>query len=302
MTIRAPRAGEVDRLVADLQRGPAAAREAAIARLRVIGARAVDKVSALLATEHPPLVRAAAVQALEGIDDERVIGLALDALADADSEVVIGAIGVLRPWIAREEGTRVMDALMALAVDNGRHPAARRAALDALSDLPQHLVQHVVQQTAAALGAAPPEDPASARAWLHSHHDAPLSELHDFLVRARDTEKRESSSRQQDWQMIRAAAHAVLASRGSRVALYDLRETFDAARGPLPLDFLTAVRKVGDASCLEPMARAWTASPSSETWWRERLADTAADIMQRTRLSGRSNVIKRIRAKFDGFL
>jgi hypothetical protein len=50
------------------------------------------------------------------------------------------------------------------------------------------------------------------------------------------------------------------------------------------------------------MARAWTASPSSETWWRERLADTAADIMQRTRLSGRSNVIKRIRAKFDGFL
>ncbi len=102
--------------------------------------------------------------------------------------------------------------------------------------------------------------------------------------------------------MTRAAAHAVLARRGSRVALYDLRETFDAAQAPLPLDFLAAVTTLGDASCLEPMARAWAASPAGETWWRDRLADAAADIMHRTRLSGRSNVVKRIRGRWTGFL
>ena len=302
MVIRASRAGEVDRLVADLQRGPAAARDAAIARLRVIGARAVDKLSTLLAGAHPPPVRAAAVKALEGIDDERVIDPALGALADADSDVVTCAIGVLRTWITREKGTRVMDGLIAIAVDRSRDRAARRAALDALADLPQHVVQPVLQQATATLGAAAPDDPVSAREWLDAHQDASLSELHEFIVRAREAEKGEPLTQRRDWQVTRAAAHAVLAQRGSRVALYDLRETFDAAQGPLPLDFLTAARKVGDASCLEPMARAWAASPAAETWWRDRLADAAADIMHRTRLSGRSNVVKRIRAKWTGFL
>ncbi|HEY6361462.1 MAG TPA: HEAT repeat domain-containing protein [Vicinamibacterales bacterium] len=301
--IRASRAGEVDRLVADLRHGPAAARDAAIARLRVIGSRAVDKLAALLAVGQPPMVRAAVVRALEGIDDARVIDLALGALPDTDADVVTGAIGVLRAWIAREDGTRVMDALTAIAVDPARDGGARRAALDALSDLPRHLVQPVLQQAAAALGAATLDDPASAREWLDARHGAPLSDLHEFIVRARDAEKREPfAHRRQDWQVTRAAAHAVLAQRGSRVALYDLRETFDAAQGPLPLDFLTAVTMVGDASCLEPMARAWAAAPAGEAWWRERLADAAADIMHRTRLSGRSNVVKRIRAKWTRFL
>jgi hypothetical protein len=86
------------------------------------------------------------------------------------------------------------------------------------------------------------------------------------------------------------------------VALYDLRETFDAAAAPLPLDFLVAASAIGDASCLEPLARAWAAAPPGETWWRDRLADVAAEIMHRTRLSGRSNVVKRIRTRWTGFL
>ena len=122
-------------------------------------------------------------------------------------------------------------------------------------------------------------------------------------MRARDAGKQDQSPRRrQEWLTARAAAHAVLARRGSRVALYDLREAFDASAGPLPLDFLAAVTMVGDASCLEPMARAWAASPVEEAWWRDRLADGAADIMHRTRLSGRSNVVKRIRGKWTGFL
>ena len=105
---------------------------------------------------------------------------------------------------------------------------------------PQHVVQPVLQQSRARRSVQPPpDDPVSAREWLDAHHEAPLSELHEFIVRARDAEKREPLARRQDWQVTRAAAHAVLAQRGSRVALYDLRETFDAAHGPLPLDFLT---------------------------------------------------------------
>ena len=96
--------------------------------------------------------------------------------------------------------------------------------------------------------------------------------------------------------------HAALARRGSRVALYDLREAFDAAQEPLPLDFLTAVTTIGDASCLEPMARAWAAAAPTEKWWRDRLAEAATDIMHRTRLSGRSALMKRIRAKWAGFM
>jgi hypothetical protein len=85
------------------------------------------------------------------------------------------------------------------------------------------------------------------------------------------------------------------------VALYDLREAFDTATGPLAPDFLVAITAIGDESCLEPMARAWAAA-TGEAWWRDRLADAAADIMRRARLNGRSVVVKRLRTKWPGFI
>lgn len=301
--IRTSRAREVERLVADVRAGSPLQRDAAVARLRVIGGRALDKLSTLLVPPTPEAVRVAALKALDGIDDPRVVPLALDRLGDADVEVVTGAIGVLRGWVTREEGTRVMDALTALALDTARPSNVRLAALDALSSLPRHLVDPLLQHAHAATSTPALDDPIGAREWLASHQGVPLSELHEFIVHARETEKRESSARRrQDWLVTRGAAHAVLAQRGSRVALYDLRETFDAADAPLPLDFLVAAAAIGDATCLEPMARAWAAAPPGEAWWRDRLADVAGDIMHRTRLSGRSNVVKRIRSRWTGFL
>ena len=303
MVIRASRAGEVERLVADVRDGSPLQRDAAVARLRVIGGRAIDKLSSLLGPTTPAAARVAALKALDGVDDPRAVSLALDKLADADIEVVFGAIGVLRGWVTREDGTRVLDRLTAIALDTARPSPVRLAALDALSSLPRHLVDPLLQHAHAAHPPPVLDDPIGAREWLASHHGLPLSELHDFIVHAREAEKRESSARRrQDWLVTRAAAHAVLAQRGSRVALYDLRETFDAADAPLPLDFLVAAAAIGDASCLEPMARAWAAVPAGETWWRDRLADVAAEIIHRTRLSGRSSAVKRIRAKWTGFL
>jgi hypothetical protein len=303
VVIRSSRAGEVERLIGALASASSVEREAAVARLRVVGPRAVERLAALLASDATPVARAAALEALLDSDDPRTLQLGLDNLAHAEADVAVAAAGVLRGWAPRETGTRVLDALAGAALDPTRHARVRLAALDALSSLPREVVQPVLEQVQAAPAPADLDEPLGARDWLAAHAGAGLSELHDFVVKAREQEQRESSARRrQDWLVTRGAAHAVLARRGSRIALYDLREAFDAATRALPLDFLSAITAIGDATCLEPLARAWAAAPPEETWWRERLADAATEIMHRTRLSGRSAIVKRLRVKFDGFI
>ena len=99
---------------------------------------------------------------------------------------------------------------------------------------------------------------------------------------------------------MRGAAHLALARRGSRLALYDLRDTFGAATRPLPVDFLMAVAAVGDESCLEPLARAW-ARAGTEPWWQTHLAEAASEVMARHGLSGRHAVVRRLRDKWPEF-
>jgi hypothetical protein len=268
----------------------------------VIGGRAIPRLSALIASDAAPPVRSAALGALDGVDDRRTIAIALGALASNDAGVVSAAIGVLRGWLTREPGTQVLEALTAVAVDPARDARVTRAALDALSDLPPELVRPILDRqpphTAIAF-----DDPAAARAWVAARAgQAPLSELHDALARMGERERAEGAeTARRAWCAARGAAHAALAGRGSRIALYDLKETFDTARGAVPLDFLSAITAIGDASCLEPLARAWAASPPDE-WWRERLSGAAEAIVHRTRLSGRSAVMKRVRAKWAGFV
>jgi hypothetical protein len=80
-----------------------------------------------------------------------------------------------------------------------------------------------------------------------------------------------------------------------------LRESFDSTAGPLPLDFLLAMSAIGDSSCLEPLARAWSAV-ADDLWWRERLQVTARDIMKRDMLTARHAAVKRMRSKYPGFV
>lgn len=290
-------------LAAALLGGSADRREAAVARLRIIGTRALPQLDTLVRSDAPADARAAALEALEGSQEPRAADLALGALDDTDTNVAVAAIGVLRTWITREARPTVLDALTGVALDPARTDVVRLAALDALSELPRDLVQPVLQQAARdALAAGAVDDPIAAREWLAAHPDASLSELHALVARIREHERREPAARViQDWVVTRGAVHAALARRGSRVALYDLRESFDAAQSPLPLDFLTAATAVGDASCLEPLARAWAASPR-EAWWRTRLSEAAADILRKEKLTGRSAVAKRLRTKYPGFL
>ena len=293
--------GEIGRLIAALRSGDSLAREAAAARLRVIGAGALTRLAALVREDHDASVRAAALTTIEGIDHPRSADIAIAALTDPDAAVRTAAIPVLRVWMSREPGTRVLEALTGVALDREQPAAVRLAALDALSALPRDIIQPILER---APDAAPPvfTDPQAAREWLESHRDAPLSILHGLVAMARERERADApSARQRDWLVVRGAVHALLARRRSRVALYDLRESFDAARSPLPLDFLTAITAIGDGACIEPLARAWAASPA-ETWWRERLSEAAAEIMRHEKLSARSASLKRIRAKWPEFL
>jgi hypothetical protein len=299
------RLGEIERLIADLAAGPAVRRDAAVARLRVIGARALPYLSSLLESrDTSAITRAAALMVLDGHDDPKSVSLATTALEDTDPDVAIAAIGVLRGWLIREDGTHALEAVMAAALDKRRDGTVRLAALDALSELPPQLVAPIREQAPIDSGQQPAlADPAALLAWLTEHEQsAALSALHAAITGARDRERDETAGRRRDeWTRVRGAAHVALAHRGSRVAVYDLREAFDVARQPLPADFLTAAARIGDVSCLEPMARAW-AGAKGEPWWRSRLMESAADIVVRLKLSGRHATIKRIRAKWPGFL
>ena len=81
-------------------------------------------------------------------------------------------------------------------------------------------------------------DPVALRhALLQEGRTLPLTTLHRFIQRLGEREAGEPASRRPEWMAARAAAHAALATRGSRIALYDLRETLEAATEPLPVDF-----------------------------------------------------------------
>jgi hypothetical protein len=258
----------------------------------------------VISSDAPSHVRATALTALDGIDDVRTADIAFAAVSDDDVDVVVAALGVLRNWVASEVGTRLLDAITAIAVDRTRDGRVRVAALAALSDLPEHLVRPIRDQAPPPESAGPTlDDPVAVREWILAHgRIATLSTLHELVTRTRERGQAESSMRLRgDWLRARGQAHHELARRKSLIALYDVREAFETATGALPQDFLSTAASIGDASCLEPLARAWAASPKDLTW-RHQLTTTASTIMKRGRLTGRSALVKRLRATWPGFL
>ena len=295
---------DIDRLIADLESNDSIHRDAAVARLRILGRRALPRLIDLISAHQSSGVRAIALDALEGLDDVRVIDVAFHALRDGSVEVVIAALGVLRGWVADETGTRLLDAITTIAVDRSRDARVRVAALAALSELPEHLVRPIRDQAPPPESAGPSlDDPMQVREWIQAYGaDASLSTLHELITRTREREHAESSSRlRSEWLQARGRAHQALAKRDSLVALYDLRETFEVATGALPQSFLSTAAAIGDASCLEPLARAWAAA-GKDLDWNHQLSTTAATIMRREKLTGRSAAVKKLRANFPGFV
>jgi len=327
VAIRASSARQVDALIADLAGVSDIKRDAAVARLTVIGARAVERPIELGTSDAGPAARTAAFRALEAIADPRALDAAVRGAGDRDAAVASAAIGVVRVFVRGTRSAIAVDRLTAVALDQRRPDAVRVAAVRALNELDRATVAPVmkvlhadrseaVKQAATAgrnAGAprrrdasttlaevveGPLDDPAALRRIISEAAEAaPLPALLTVLERVRDREAREPRSRRSPWTNARAAAHVALARRNSRLALYDLRESLERAAEPLPVDMLAALSLIGDASCLEPIAAAQ--SKSKDDWWREHLEKAFKEIVARERLTARHATLKRIKQRYD---
>ena len=330
MAFRASASLEVRRLIGDLEGGDSVKRDAAAARLAVIGTRAVRQLLEHLAAAEPA-VRVVLLRALEAIPDARSVDPILEAFDSPDAAVRQAAIRASRGLLALPQGTRVLDRLTALALDASRPGVERATAVDALSAIPARtlgpLLERLRVDPAAEVRAAvevvgvPVDDPVaeledSADGWLardpaavlhlvnQAGDTAALSTLHRLIEKARSREVEGRPGLRRDWASVRAALHVALARRGSTVALYDLREAFEAAHDPLPPDYLAAMTMIGDATCLEPLAVAYAAAHelSDTEHWRRDLAAAFKIIVAREGLTRRHAALRRVRARFNNEL
>ena len=321
-------AGTVAALIADLSSERPVVRETALARLTVIGARAVVHLTALAQDKDAPVTsRIAALRALEAIGDPRAIDAAKSALNAGDRGIGVAAAGILQRFLTGKRGADVTDALTAKALDRMAPDAVRLAALVALEDLGapvlEPLLKALARDTSASVRAhvadlkggrsaevaseetgALVDDPDKLRRELSLHQTTTsLPDLHALLQRIRAREEAEKGLRRESWTRARGAAHVALARRGSRLGLYDLREALEHSIAPLPIEFMTALSLVGDASCLESIAAAYThIAGGDDGWWSDHLADTFRAIAKREKITSRHAVMKKIQKRWPAVL
>ena len=313
-------------LLAGLRADDPLKREAAIARLTLIGARAVGRLVDFLSASDRGPERAAALRVLEGVGDPRVLDPVLGCLNDGDADVAVAAVSAAAAFLKGARGADVLDRLMATALDARRPQVVRLAAIDALAWLDSitlkplwkrlaadalpavrsraetaaghTAVQDPAQTLAAACEGDLPDAGAVRQAIVDGGSAIALPVLHQLIERIRERESSSGEPRRAEWTKTRAAAHIALAQRGSRLALYDLREALEGATTPLPVEFLAALSQIGDASCIEPIAAAYARSvragvPSND-WWRQHLVGAFRTIVEKERLTKRHAVIKKV--------
>ncbi|MCU1385076.1 MAG: hypothetical protein JWL71_3773 [Acidobacteria bacterium] len=331
MAIKASSSKQIDALIADLGASRVVTRETAVARLTLLGVRAVDRVLAAAASASSVEARVAAWRTLEGIGDRRALDPALAALADGDPAIAAAAIGVARLHLRGPHGARVVDRLATVLLDAARNQAVRLGALRALRDLPGAAIAPILASlggdandtirteaglsgraaprgaedpaalVARAAGDALPDDPDALRHAVNlAGGGVPLAVLRQVIDRVREREGAEPAAARDQWRLARAAAHAALAHRGSRLALYDLRESIETATGPLPVEFLAAIMLIGDVSCVEAIAAAHV--KARDAWSRDHLARAFREIVAREGLTKRHAALRRIEKRWPGRL
>ena len=333
MAIRASSSAEINRLLIDLASDRPTKREAAVARLAVIGSRAVARVRSLAEElTAPPEARAAAFRTLEAIADPQGLEPALRAVFDEEDAVAVAAIGVARRFLKTPRGVAVVDRLTAIATDKQRAVRRRLAALEALRTAlepstleplvsalrsdpmaevanlmggkrvrPASIEAAVAHVTEAAAGRLGMDAAVLRRALGRLPADFSLALLQRVVDRIRERESRDASSPavRAEWTAARGAAHAALARHGSRLALYDLREALESADQLLPVEFLTALSAVGDASCLASIAAAYARTGGTPTdWWHRHLVDAFRAIVSREHITKRHATASKVKARW----
>lgn len=326
MPIR-PSSGQEIRQLIDALAGEDVPREAAIARLAVLGNRAADHLVRAYADADRPRTRLGILRALEAAGDSRAVRLAREILASTTTAPLLDeTLGVLRSFLNAPEADAArdaLDALVAAALDPTLPEATRTGAFDALRDLDAEIVDPLRQRLArdndpgVRRHAGKHEGPQRSSIWtraadgdlpspevlkhLIAEHaaGARLTELQRLIDAIRAEETREGDgSRRAEWRVLRGMLHQALAARGSRLALYDLRDSLLAPER-LPVGFLAALEEIGDASCLEPLAAAYDASSrSSDPWWRDHIAGAFRAIVHREGLTRRHTAIKRLMTRW----
>jgi hypothetical protein len=328
MVIKASSATEIRQLIAGLGGDDEVRREAAIARLAVIGARAVDGLRRAYAESSDRETRIAVLRALEPIGDRRTVAIARGAITEG-GDLALAAASALRGLLDSPHGptgTDALDVLVATALDPSAERRVRLAAFDALQSMPEGVRARVAEALQAdpdpglkARASDLPRDAAAADAvWQDALEGrlpdtagvlrdaaqtraaaAALSALQKMIDAVRSREGTvESAAKRAEWQAVRGALHQALALRSSRVAVYDLREALEDSRGPLPTSFLAALHVVGDQSCLEPLAAAYARTPAGNARWKVQLAAAFRAIARREKVTRRHAVAKRISARW----
>lgn len=320
MVIKASASSEIRQLVSALGAADDVAREAAVARLAVIGERAVAGLIGAYRVSTDRSTKLAILRALEPSADGRGLGLARDALGLGGDLGIAGAALLRRLLNSPDErvSAGALDALLGAATDAAAGHRLRLEAAEALRGVPD-----VGEQVAAAMatldGAGRDsrwEQAALEAAWqdamqgrlpdrpdvlteaLRAHGGAAAAVSLQALIERIRVEKEGTAEERQHaaWRTVRGAAHQALALKGSRLAAYDLRESVEAARDPLPATFLAALHAIGDESCLEPIAAA--AGRATDPRWRTQLRQAFQAIVKRERISRRHAVMKRIAARW----
>jgi len=326
MVIKASSSAEIRRLVDALGSADDVRRETAIARLSIIGPRAVDRLIAAYNTASDRDTRIAIMRSLESIGDRRMIRVARKAIAEGSDEAIAAAAALrgLLDSAHAPTAADALDALVSVALDTTAEQRLRLAAFTALQDLPADVRAQVAAAGgqisifspdrenrdltpeavwADALEGRLPDDPAPLRDLVQARGgSAALGVLQKLIdvVRARE-QSAKPAARRAAWQALRGSLHQALALRGSRIALYDLRETLEGAAAPLPVSFLAALHVIGDSSCLPPLAEAHARAAAHPTW-RQQVAAAFQAIAKRERISKRHPVMKRIAAKWPDIL
>ncbi len=313
------------RLIAELSSGDTLRRETAIARLSVIGSRAVTRLLALAGDDAAAVhARLAALVALEAIGDSRAFAIGKALAEGSDVRLAVAAIGVLGVLAQGDEANadKAFDKLTGMALDASIDSDRRVAACRALEDQPANVVRPILDALAAE-SAAPvqahaarakagandpidsladaqlPSDPAVMIAIIREEGaDSRVTLLRALVDRVRERERAtKNTATRAQWTAVRGLLHQLLAARNSRLAVYDLRETLQAATAPLPVGFIAAAAAVGDVACLEPLASAWIAAPDDK-WWRDHLAEAFAAIVKREKVTRKHPAIKKILQKW----
>jgi hypothetical protein len=326
VAIRRSTAPQTAALIADLVGADAVRREAAAARLTIAGPRVVDPLLAALGGASGE-ARITILRVLERLAEPRALSALLSAVASQTMPEALTGVAAVRAMLRSPDQTSAdaaLGALTAVALDRTRPEALRVAALDALSDLGPGVVDSIREQLsdetadrvrraaglegpvatdieagAARLEAArqgAPDDPDVLRQLLKDAGDSvALSTLHELVLVIRRHERTSAPPMLVRWESARAAAHVALARRGSRLALFDLRESLsEGATEPHP-DMVAAVGVIGDASCLEPIALSLgRASPDG---LRDDLLSAGRAIVAREGLTRRHAAIRQLLAR-----